>query len=420
MPSTDSIFDFKSEPRLIPHTRPLPFVDAVSVFEGNIKHHTDYMAIYQITTQCLPQFWYSVTMSVAPLTPKPESVLTESNPPQISCPFAYIASTRIEALAERTSATLIWRPVLLGAIYRATSAPQGAAGSASDVFNPTKKAVTVRSMQRTLRRYQIEYNPPPQHPRKSVNALRLLHYVSTEDRPALSKALFRAYWVEGRDVTDSKELLKIAVESGVSNARNLDESVFADARARKGLEDATAEAISRGAFGVPGFWVPEEKWVDPSGKTQTGRYYWGQDRMHFVEAALLALSNGGNWNSITGLRSLIPRCMGSNRLPAKAKVEFWYDFSSPWAYLGWAQLQRLQRTFGEDLEVVMKPFLLGILFREYVSFCAPLAELFDKQMMDQLMSLELARPTSPWLLYPNRKQTGPARTTPIGSASGMP
>jgi len=188
--------------------------------------------------------------------------------------------------------------------------------------------------------------------------------VSDEDRPALSKALFRAYWVEGRDVTDSKELLKIAIEAGVSNAQSHDESVFSDARARKGLEDATAEAISRGAFGVPGFWVPGEKWVDSSGESHTGRYYWGQDRMHFVEAALRSLENGGNWNKVTGLRSFIPRCIGSNRLPGKVKVEFWYDFSSPWAYLGWTQLQRLQRTFGEDLEVVMKPFLLGILFRE--------------------------------------------------------
>jgi hypothetical protein len=115
---------------------------------------------------------------------------------------------------------------------------------------------------------------------------------------------------------------------------------------------------------VPGFWVPEEKWVDASGDEHTGRYYWGQDRMHFVEAALVALRNGGDWTTVPSLRSLIPRCMKSNRLSGKVKVEFWYDFSSPWAYLGWTQLQRLQRTFGEDLEVVMKPFLLGILFRE--------------------------------------------------------
>ncbi|KAF2272229.1 thioredoxin-like protein [Westerdykella ornata] len=288
----------------------------------------------------------------------------------ISCPFAYIASTRVEALAQRTSATLIWRPVLLGAIYRATSAPQGAAGSASDVYNPTKKAVTARSMQRTLKRYQIEFNQPPQHSRKSVNALRLLHYVGQEQRPKLSKALFRAYWVEGRDVADSKVLLQIVRECGISG---IDESVFRYARARKFLEEATAEAIERGAFGVPGFWIPQAKWADANGEEHVGRFYWGQDRMHFVEGTLLAIKNGGQWKDVEGLRSLLPRCIGSNKPPAKTRVEFWYDFSSPWAYLGYTQLQRLQRTFGPDLEVVMKPFLLGILFREIGAPNLPMA-----------------------------------------------
>lgn len=219
-------------------------------------------------------------------------------------------------------------------------------------------------MRRTLRRYQIEFNQPPQHPRKSVNALRLVYVVPEEERAKLSKALFRAYWVEGRDVSDSKELLKISKECGVAGASTLDEGVFNYAGARKALETATAEAIERGAFGVPGFWVPEEKWTDASGEKRIGRFYWGGDRMHFVEASLLAIKNGGDWRDVPQIKSLVPRCIGSNKLSQKVRVEFWYDFSSPWAYLGWTQLNRLQRTFGQNLEIVMKPFLLGILFRE--------------------------------------------------------
>ncbi|KAF2676294.1 thioredoxin-like protein [Lentithecium fluviatile CBS 122367] len=282
----------------------------------------------------------------------------------ISCPFAYIASTRVEALAARTGATLLWKPALLGAIYRATAAPQGAAGSASDVFNSTKKAVTAQSMQRTLRRYGIAYNPPPQHPRKTVNALRLLYAVDAAERTELTKRLYRAYWVEGRDVNDDEELLRIVRESGIASASRTSRATFSDTDARKKLETATAEAIDRGAPGVPGFWIPEEKWVDFSGEKKTGRLYWGQDRMHFVEASLLALKHGGQWGAVSGLKSLMPRCIRSNTLPRKVKVEFWFDFSSPWAFLGWTQLQRLRRAFGPDLEIVMKPFLLGILFRE--------------------------------------------------------
>ncbi|KAF3034421.1 hypothetical protein E8E12_006337 [Didymella heteroderae] len=285
----------------------------------------------------------------------------------ISCPFAYIASTRVKALADRTNAKLIYRPVLLGAIYRATAAPQGAAGSASDVFNPTKKSVTAQSMQRTLKRYKIKYSPPPEHPRKSVNALRLLYCVPDGDeRRLLTERLFAAYWANKEDVTNTEVLLSIAKETGIPSASALSEESFASAEARKELERATAEAIERGAFGVPGFWIPEARWTDVSGDTNTGRFFWGQDRMHFVEATLLSLRNNGQWKDVPGLATLMPRCIAHNQsqLSRKVRLEFWYDFSSPWAFLGYTQLPRLQRAFGANLEIVMKPFLLGILFRE--------------------------------------------------------
>lgn len=219
-------------------------------------------------------------------------------------------------------------------------------------------------MQRTLRRYRIKYNPPPQHPRKTVNALRLLYAVEEEERRVLTKKLFEAYWVEGRDVNDDRELLKIVQESGIKSATQLSERTFTDASAKQELEKATAEAIERGAFGVPGFWIPEEVWVDVSGERRVGRFFWGQDRMHFVEASLLAQRNGGTWENVDGLKSLMPRCIPDQGIKSKVRLEFWYDFSSPWAFLGWTQLERLKRTFGDNLEITMKPFLLGILFRE--------------------------------------------------------
>ncbi|KAI4682221.1 uncharacterized protein J4E88_005111 [Alternaria novae-zelandiae] len=237
----------------------------------------------------------------------------------ISCPFAYIASTRVQSLAQRTHADLIYKPVLLGAIYRATSAPQGAGGSASDVFNSAKKAVTAQGMQRTLRRYNIRYNPPPQHPRKTVNALRLLYCVQDQEKR------------------------------------------------RKELEKSTEEAIQRGAFGVPGFWISDAVWTGACGEEKKGRFFWGQDRMHFVEATLVALSSsekGKQWSDVPGLKSLMPRCVPKNTPHGRVKLEFWFDFSSPWAFLGYTQLERLKSNFGSGLEVVMKPFLLGILFRE--------------------------------------------------------
>jgi 2-hydroxychromene-2-carboxylate isomerase len=279
-------------------------------------------------------------------------------------------SPSIEALAARTRARVLWRPVLLGAIYRATNAPQGAAGSASDVFNPTTKHVTGLAFQRTIKRLGIPHSQPPQHPVKTTAPLRLLYYASEAQRPELSKALFRAYWVEGKNVSSTSTLIDSIKRSNVPGADNLIKAVesrsFEGEAERKQLEESTDLAVQRGTPGVPGFWVPHEQWTDREGKQRTGRLYWGQDRMQFLEAVLLANGDGRDLNSIsTPLRSLEPRCERKG-IPymEECKLEFWYDFSSPWAFLGWTQLARLQRQFGDRLQIEMKPFLLGILFRE--------------------------------------------------------
>lgn len=262
-----------------------------------------------------------------------------------------------------------WRPVLLGAIYRKTAAPQGAAGSASDVFNPTKKSVSSKAFKRLLR-FGIDYNEPPRHPVKTTGPLRLLYYVDNSQRPALTHELFRAYWVDGKNVSEKQTLIDAVRRSGIKAANELvqaiNEGVFEGSDQRRSLEIATDEAVEHGTPGVPAFWLPNEIWVDQKGQQHTGRLYWGQDRMQFVEAVLLAGNDGRNLSSISRpLRNLEARRY-PKLLPKgeEVKLEFWYDFSSPWAFLGWTQLERLQRSFGDGLQIQCKPFLLGILFRE--------------------------------------------------------
>ncbi|KIV99761.1 uncharacterized protein PV09_08567 [Verruconis gallopava] len=300
----------------------------------------------------------------------------------ISCPFAYIASTKIEALARRTNAKVLWRPVLLGAIYRATNAPQGASGSASDTFNPTKKAVTSRAFQRTIKRHGIAYNEPPQHPQKTTAALRLLYFVHETARPLLTHALYKAYWVDGKNISDKETLIEAIRNCELWDGDRIIRAVL-DGSAegpeqRRQLEIATDTAIKRGVFGVPSFWIPAEIWTDKNGKKHEGRLYWGQDRMHFVEAVVIALNEGKSGDDLgsisKSLRSLMPRSKRAE-IPAdeEVRLEFWYDYSSPWAFLGWTQLPALKRQFVDRLQIDMRPFLLGILFREIGAPNLPMA-----------------------------------------------
>lgn len=309
----------------------------------------------------------------------------------ISCPFAYIASLRLPSLQLRhPSLTINYRPVLLGALYRATSAPQGAAGSASDTFNPTKRSVTSAAFARTLRRLNIEHRQPPHHPVKTTKALRLLFCVEGKERIALTKGLYRAYWVEGGNVSEAEVLRSVVSRCDDLTQLTRDRLLsllssgeFESAAQRKALEESTQVALQRGAFGVPAFWILEE-----------GRLYWGQDRMQFLEKALFEMETSQE----QVLESLMPRCVP---VPKRAisrdeevRLEFWYDFSSPWAFLGWTQLARLQRIFGPGLTIEMKPFLLGILFREYVT--SPITILLT---IAQRSSTGSVHPIFPWLRY---------------------
>ena len=174
--------------------------------------------------------------------------------------------------------------------------------------------------------------------------------------------MYRAYWVDDEDITDKSVLLDIARRSGIPSASRLSEAIFGDKDVQDALRKATAEVIARAAPGLPSFWVAEEKWVDAGGKARQGRLYWGQDRMHFVEAALLSLRFDGDYTQVPDLASLQPRCVQGPPAGQK-KIEFWYDFSSPWAFLGWTQLDRLKRQFGSDVEIELKPILLGALFK---------------------------------------------------------
>ncbi|ETN41601.1 uncharacterized protein HMPREF1541_03537 [Cyphellophora europaea CBS 101466] len=302
----------------------------------------------------------------------------------ISCPFAYIASLRLPFLQRRHPDLVIaYRPVLLGALYRATSAPQGAAGSASDTFNPTKRNVTSAAFARTLRRLGVPHRQPPKHPLKTTRALRLLYCVQGSERVALTAGLYRAYWVEGQDVGDVEVLQDVVkrcegLSAGTKGAVTglLETGDFEGTEQRRELQDTTDLALQRGAFGVPALWVLEEK-----------RLYWGQDRMHFVDKALYALEKQGSES--LALEAFMPRSVPVTKRAVpdgeEVKLEFWYDFSSPWAFLGWTQLARVQRACGPRLKIVMKPFLLGILFREIGAPNLPMATVSEaKRKYQQL------------------------------------
>lgn len=105
--------------------------------------------------------------------------------------------------------------------------------------------------------------------------------------------------------------------------------------------------------------------------------FWGQDRMHLLEAYLTAIKLGKPVDKLKNLERFHPRCLRTPPEDRVRKLAFWFDFSSPWAYLAWSQLERLQRDAGSGLKIELKPFLLGALFKQIGTPVVPMNSLSE-------------------------------------------
>ncbi len=237
-----------------------------------------------------------------------------------SCPYAYVASTRVEALAARVGAELDARPMLLGGVFKARGTPQ----NLSNVLIPAKAAHNLDDMRRQAQMAGVPLQMPAGHPFRTVEALRCLLAVGAPFMP-LAHHFYRAYWAEGRDLGQRETVAEVLRAAGHDP-----EAVLARANSEEikdELRRRTDEAVARGIFGVPATFVGDE-------------LYWGQDRLDMVEAAL-----GGHPEVIRPTGALAP-------------VDLWFDYSSPFAYLALAQAEAV---FGPAAR--WRPLLLGGLFR---------------------------------------------------------
>ena len=188
----------------------------------------------------------------------------------IASPYSYLASTQLAGLADRTGATIRWRPFLLGGLFAALG------NSAPAMLRP--RAVYMgRDLQRWAKRYAVPLRWPSRFPIHSVKAQRMLLALREDEGDGacaeLAATFFAAYWTADRDVADLGVLSEVATQAGFEGAA-LAERVQ-DPIIKEALKAATAEAEERGAFGAPTFFVG-------------GEMYFGNDRLLLLEEAIQA------------------------------------------------------------------------------------------------------------------------------------
>jgi 2-hydroxychromene-2-carboxylate isomerase len=169
-----------------------------------------------------------------------------------------------------------WRPILLGALFKRIGTPEVPLFAMS----APKRAHVAADLRRWAAYWQVPLGWPSRFPMRSVAALRLALAAEAEGKlPALTHALFSAYWVADRDLADRGVLAEVAKECGVG-AETVERALAPEVGVKQALIDSTEEAIAAGVCGVPSFVV-------------RGHLFWGQDRLDLVARTL------GGWEPPT-------------------------------------------------------------------------------------------------------------------------
>jgi len=185
-------------------------------------------------------------------------------------PYSYLGHERFAKIAAKHGATVNVKPIDLGRIFPVSG------GLPLKQRAPQRQAYRLVELARWRDALGVPitlepkfFPTPPEPSALLIIATDLAHGTAAAMDMAL--ALYRACWVEDRNVADVKTLREIAS----AQRRDPDSLLSPDAAAAaKPKYDAyVQEAIDRGVFGSPTYVID-------------GELFWGQDRLEFVERAL--------------------------------------------------------------------------------------------------------------------------------------
>ncbi|MFS2103203.1 2-hydroxychromene-2-carboxylate isomerase [Ralstonia sp. Ralssp135] len=185
----------------------------------------------------------------------------------VGSPYSYLAYHQLPKIAQAQGADIVWRPMLLGGVFQAT-------GNSSPATIPAKGRYSNVDLERWAKHFGV---PIQQNPHFPINTLQLMRGAvgmqlrSDAEFHRYLAVIFSAMFEHPRNLGDLQELAAVLEAAGISPALMLE--LVQDDHIKQTLRKTTEEAVARGVFGAPTFFVGDEM-------------FWGQDRLHFVEAAL--------------------------------------------------------------------------------------------------------------------------------------
>ncbi|WP_322044789.1 2-hydroxychromene-2-carboxylate isomerase [Paraburkholderia sp. J67] len=182
-------------------------------------------------------------------------------------PTAYLAWTQLPRIAAEYEAALVMKPVLLGAIHKATN-------NMSPAMIPAKGAWMQQDLARFARSYGVRYQHNPFFPINTLTLMRGATGTQMRDSALFERyveVIFRAMWETPQNLGDM-ETLQSVLRAGDIDPQ-LIVQIVQDPEVKEKLKADTDAAIARGLFGAPTMFVGDEM-------------FFGQDRMTFIRDAL--------------------------------------------------------------------------------------------------------------------------------------
>jgi 2-hydroxychromene-2-carboxylate isomerase len=182
-------------------------------------------------------------------------------------PFTYLAGQRLEAIATKHGAMVVYKPLDPMALFPRTG------GQVPKDRHPSRMAYRMQELRRwaSVLRMPLNLRPAfwPTNPAPASYAIIAAQMAGGGDLAGLVHAVTRAVWAEERNVAEDD------VVKALLGAHGFDPAI-ADKGMLMAAETYAAnleEAVSRGVFGVPFYFVGDEM-------------FWGQDRLDHLDMHL--------------------------------------------------------------------------------------------------------------------------------------
>ena len=181
-------------------------------------------------------------------------------------PWTYLAGLRLEEMAGRHGASIVYRPTDLAAVFAETG------GLPLPKRHPVRQAYRLQELRRWSEVRDMPINIQPAHwptdPMKASCAV-IAMTEAGGNAGALAHAFLRACWAEEKDIA-AESVIRECVAGVGENWEAIEDRLSG---ARIEFDKNTERAIEAGVFGAP-FYIVE------------GECFWGQDRLELLDRHL--------------------------------------------------------------------------------------------------------------------------------------